>query len=56
MSSRATILDKIKQNQPSIVSELPELNALDFKVSDVVETFKSVLKSIGGDFVAVSNY
>ncbi len=56
MSSRSTILDKIKQNQPEVVSELPELAALDFEISDAVETFKSVLKSIGGDFAAVSNY
>lgn len=56
MSSRATILDKIKQNQPLVVSELPGLAALDFSVSNVSETFKSVLKGIGGDYVEVSDY
>lgn len=56
MNSRASILDKIKQNQPSVVTELPGLKALDFEVSDVLETYKSVLKSIGGDYKEVSNY
>ncbi|TDD93468.1 LutC/YkgG family protein, partial [Flavobacterium cellulosilyticum] len=56
MSSRVSILDKIKQNQPSTVTELPELAGLEFTVPAVLETYKTVLKSIGGDYVEVTNY
>lgn len=56
MSSRATILHKIKQNQPSSISELPNLDTLGSDSLDVLDTYKSVLKSIGGDFVEVSDY
>ncbi len=56
MISRASILEKIKQNQPSIVSELPSLTFLGLDTFDVVEKYKTVLKSIGGDFVEVKNY
>jgi L-lactate dehydrogenase complex protein LldG len=56
MSSRASILEKVKQNQPSEVSELPNLTFLGLDTFDVLETYKTVLKSIGGDFVEVSNY
>jgi len=56
MSSRASILDKIKQNQPVEVSKLPNLDVLGQEQSDVLETYKRVLKSIGGDFVEVANY
>lgn len=56
MTSRASILEKIKQNQPSAVSELPSLTFLGLDTFDVVEKYKTVLKSIGGDFVEVKNY
>ena len=56
MTSRASILEKIKQNQPSVVSELPSLTFLGLDTFDVVEKYKTVLKSIGGDFVEVQNY
>lgn len=56
MSSRISILEKIKQNQPSSVSELPSLTFLGLDTFDVLEKYKTVLNSIGGDFVEVSNY
>ncbi len=56
MNSRDSILEKIKQNQPTAIAELPVLDALDIRLTDVLTTYKSVLKSIGGDFVEVSNY
>lgn len=56
MSSRALILEKIKQNQPSKVSELPNLTFLGLDTFDLLEKYKTVLKSIGGDFVEVGNY
>jgi L-lactate dehydrogenase complex protein LldG len=56
MSSRASILEKIKQNQPSVVSELPSLTFLGLDSFDILEKYKTVLRSIGGDFVEVSNY
>lgn len=56
MSSRVSILEKIKQNQPSSVSQLPSLTFLGLDTFDILEKYKTVLKSIGGDFVEVSNY
>lgn len=56
MSSRVSILDKIKQNQPEIVSQLPDLNVLGLETFDILEKYKMVLKSIGGDFVEVTDY
>jgi L-lactate dehydrogenase complex protein LldG len=56
MSNRASILEKVKQNQPSTVSELPNLTFLGLDTFDILEKYKTVLKSIGGDFVEVSNY
>ncbi|MFM9826620.1 lactate utilization protein C [Flavobacterium sp.] len=56
MSSRATILEKIKKNQPSVVSELPSLTFLGLDTFDLHEKYKMVLKSIGGDFVDVQDY
>ncbi|SHG13100.1 L-lactate dehydrogenase complex protein LldG [Flavobacterium fluvii] len=56
MSSRASILEKVKQNQPSTVSELPNLTFLGLETYDILEKYKTILKSIGGDFVEVSNY
>ena len=56
MSSKESILDKIKQNQPQVVSELPNLNVLGLEAFDILETYKTVLKSIGGEFVEVLDY
>ena len=56
MSSRATILEKIKQNQPVVNSELPSLSFLGLDTFDLLDQYKTVLKSIGGDFVEVENY
>lgn len=56
MNSRDSILEKIKKNQPSTLSELPSLTFLGLDTFDIVETYKTVLKSIGGDFVEVKNY
>ena len=56
MESRSIILAKIKQNQPSLVAELPSLDALGLESFDVVEKYKTVLQSIGGDFIDVNNY
>ncbi|PKB17226.1 LUD domain-containing protein [Flavobacterium sp. 5] len=56
MSSKEAILQKIKQNQPKEVNELPNLEPLKETNLDVLDQYKTVLKSIGGDFVEVSNY
>jgi L-lactate dehydrogenase complex protein LldG len=56
MSSKDDILDKIKQNQPSSISELPDLGALGLDTHDNPDKYKAVLKSIGGDFVEVKDY
>ncbi|WP_035651131.1 LUD domain-containing protein [Flavobacterium sp. ASV13] len=56
MSSKADILRKIKQNQPDSVTALPDLKVLGSEQSDVLETYKTVLKNIGGNTVEVSNY
>ena len=56
MSSRVLILEKIKQNQPKVVNELPNLDFLGLDTFDLVEAYKTVLKSIGGDFVTVKDY
>ncbi len=56
MSSRNSVLEKIKQNQPSTDNELPNLTFLGLDTLDLLETYKTVLKSIGGDFVEVQNY
>ncbi|PBJ04494.1 LUD domain-containing protein [Flavobacterium sp. ACN6] len=56
MSSKAEILKKIKLNQPDLVSELPDLKLLGSEQFDVLETYKTVLKGIGGDPVEVANY
>lgn len=56
MNSRASILEKIKQNQPSSISELPNLTFLGLDTFDILETYKTVLKSIGGNFVEVKDY
>lgn len=56
MSSKAEILNRIKLNQPDLVTELPDLSLLGSENFDVLETYKTVLKGIGGDPVEVSNY
>jgi len=56
MSSKAEILKKIKQNQPELLSGLPDLNLLGSEQFDVLETYKTVLKGIGGDPVEVADY
>lgn len=56
MSSRASILEKIKQNQSATVSELPSLTFLGLDTFDILEKYKTTLRSIGGDFVEVKNY
>lgn len=56
MSSKAEILKKIKQNQPDFVTDLPNLNVLGSEDFDILETYKTVLKNIGGDSVEVANY
>jgi L-lactate dehydrogenase complex protein LldG len=56
MSSKEFILQKIKQNQPKELIELPNLEPLKDSNLNVLEQYKTILKSIGGDFVEVSNY
>jgi len=56
MSSKADILNKIKQNQPAFITNLPDLNLLSSENPDVLSTYKMVLKNIGGDPVEVTNY
>lgn len=56
MSSRATILEKIKQNQPTATSELPDLNTLGLEAFEILDKYKTVLQGIGGDFVEVADY
>ncbi|MEO8533301.1 MAG: LUD domain-containing protein [Flavobacterium sp.] len=56
MSSKEQILQKIKQNQPGFVTDLPNLNVLGSENFDILETYKTVLKSIGGDFAEVADY
>jgi L-lactate dehydrogenase complex protein LldG len=56
MSSKANILEKIKQNQPLSVSELPNLGFLGLENFEILDKYKTVLQSIGGDFVEVSDY
>ena len=48
MSSRDSILNKIKNNQPSAINELPDLSTIGLEKFDVIETYKTVLKGIGG--------
>ncbi len=56
MSSRASILEKIKINQPIVLSEMPSQTFLGLDTFDILEKYKTVLKSIGGDFVEVKDY
>lgn len=56
MSSRSSILERIKFNQPSSITELPHLESLGQETFDVLNTYKKVLQGIGGDFVEVQDY
>ena len=56
MSSKDQILQKIKNSQPKIVADLPDLNVLGSDKFEVLDTYKTVLKNIGGDFIEVANY
>ena len=41
MSSKAEILNRIKQNQPDLVTELPDLSLLGSENFDTLETYKT---------------
>jgi len=56
MSSKAEILQKIKNCQPKIITDLPNLDVLGSDNFAVLDTYKTVLRNIGGDFVEVANY
>jgi L-lactate dehydrogenase complex protein LldG len=56
MSSKDQILQKIKNSQPNIIADLPDLNVLGSDQFEVLDTYKTVLKNIGGDFIEVANY
>lgn len=56
MSSKAEILKKIKQNQPGLITDLPDLNFLGADYFNIPEIYKTVLKNIGGDAVEVADY
>ncbi|WP_406843820.1 lactate utilization protein C [Flavobacterium soyae] len=56
MSSKAEILKRIKLNQPDLITDLPDLSLLGSEDFDILETYKTVLKGIGGDPVEVSDY
>ncbi|MDR7370126.1 LUD domain-containing protein [Flavobacterium aquidurense] len=56
MSSKAEILQKIKNSQPNGIADLPNLNVLGSEQFDVLETYKTVLKNIGGNPIEVADY
>ncbi|MBF4466449.1 LUD domain-containing protein [Flavobacterium sp. LC2016-12] len=56
MSSKAEILQKIKNSQPSGIADLPNLNVLGSDQFDVFEMYKTVLKNIGGNPIEVVDY
>lgn len=56
MSSKDDILEKIKQNQPLSISELPDLSVLGLDTSENLDKYKTVLNAIGGAFVEVKDY
>ncbi|PXY42215.1 lactate utilization protein B/C [Flavobacterium cheongpyeongense] len=56
MNSKAEILKKIKQNQPQNTTDLPDLELLNSDNPNVLETYKTVLKGIGGETVEVAGY
>lgn len=56
MNSKANILEKIKQNQPLSVSALPDLSFLGLENYENLDKYKTMLQSIGGDYVEVADY
>lgn len=56
MSSKTEILQKIKQNQPTVITDLPDLDVISSENPNVLETYKTVLKNIGGEPVEVAGY
>lgn len=56
MSSKAEILNKIKQSQPNLAAELPDLTVLGSEQFDVLEMYKTVLRNIGGNPIEVADY
>ncbi len=56
MDSRTAILKKVKLNQPSLNVDLPNLEVLGLEPFDCIEKYKTVLQSIGGDYVEVKDY
>lgn len=56
MSSKAEILQKIKNSQPNGIADLPNLNVLGSDQFDVLEMYKTVLTNIGGNPIEVANY
>lgn len=56
MSSKAEILQKIKNSQPSGIADLPNLNVLGSEQFNVLEMYKTVLKNIGGNPIEVADY
>lgn len=56
MSSKSEILQKIKKNQPDFVTNLPDLEALGSENFNILETYKTVLRNIGGESVEVTGY
>jgi len=56
MSSKAEILNKIKQSQPNLAADLPTLNVLGSEQFDVLEMYKTVLRNIGGNPIEVADY
>ncbi|WP_343614669.1 LUD domain-containing protein [Flavobacterium sp.] len=56
MSSKAEILKRIKLNQPDVAADLPDLTVLGSEQFDTIESYKTVLKGIGGDPVEVADY
>ncbi len=56
MSSKAEILQKIKNSQPNGIADLPNLNVLGSDQFDVLETYKTVLKNIGGNPIEIADY
>ena len=56
MSSKVNILEKIKQNQPLSVSALPDLSFLGLENYENLDKYKTMLQSIGGDYVEVADY
>ena len=56
MSSKADILNKIKQSQSNLSAELPDLKVLGSEQFDVLDMYKTVLRNIGGNPIEATNY